>query len=67
MRAEDYYEAALLVVIQAQYASASFLQRQLNVSRNTANVVLEMLVADGIISEPDPSGARTIYVKPRTA
>ena len=59
--AEDpMYQEALKVVMSAQLASASFLQRKMKIGYPTAARLIEQLEERGIISEPDGSKARRV-------
>ena len=59
--AEDpLYQEALKVVMSAQLASASFLQRKMKIGYPTAARLIEQLEERGVISEPDGSKARRV-------
>lgn len=55
---EVLYDVALKIVIDSQRASASFLQRKLRIGYSRAVKILDMLEAEGIISE-------SLGIKPR--
>ena len=62
---DPMYQEALKVVMSAQLASASFLQRKMKIGYPTAARLIEQLEERGIISEPDGSKARRVLATPQ--
>ena len=61
---DDLYEEAKDLVISAQKASTSLLQRKLRVGYSRAARLVDMLEDEGIVSPSDGSRAREVYIKP---
>jgi len=64
---EQQYRKAVQVVIKEQKASTSFIQRHLQIGYNRAARLLERMVVEGICTEPNGVGKRTVLqpeVKP---
>mgnify|MGYP003440774438 CR=1 FL=1 len=61
-RAEDaeFYARAMTLVVEAQKATASWLQRQLRIGYNSAARLIERMEADSIVSAPDHVGKRRV-------
>jgi len=57
---DPLYKEALKVVMSAQLASASFLQRKMKIGYPTAARLIEQLEERGVVSEPDGSKARRV-------
>lgn len=60
---EAQYQAAVAHVVKHQKASTSFIQRHLQCGYNRAATHIERMVAEGIVSEPDMVGKRTVLRK----
>ncbi|MGC8944201.1 MAG: DNA translocase FtsK 4TM domain-containing protein [Minisyncoccia bacterium] len=60
---DELYPEAYEVVIKAQKASASFLQRRLKIGYARAARLLDMLEARGVIGPQDGAKPREVYVK----
>ena len=68
LKEEDpLYEEAKLVVLEAQKASASFLQRRLRVGYARAARLLDIMEGEGLIGAADGAKAREIYIKSEEA
>jgi S-DNA-T family DNA segregation ATPase FtsK/SpoIIIE len=59
---DEEFEEALDIVINAQKASASYLQRKLRIGYNKAARIMEQLYKAGAISEQDGAKAREVLV-----
>jgi S-DNA-T family DNA segregation ATPase FtsK/SpoIIIE len=59
----DRYDEALKLVVESGKASTSWLQRQMRLGYNSAARLMEHLEANGIVSEPDSNGARTVLAE----
>lgn len=60
---EGFYERALKLTMLHQKASASFLQRELDISYDQALAYLNRMETSGLVSSPSEIGARTILKK----
>ncbi|GAB30077.1 hypothetical protein BJI49_11730 [Acetobacter pasteurianus] len=60
---EGIYERALKLTMQHQKPSASFLQRELDISYDQALAYLNRMETSGLVSPPNEIGARTILKK----
>ncbi len=61
---EEQYQKARAHVIEWQSASTSFIQRYLQCGYNRAARHLERMVAEGVVTEPNEVGKRTVLEKP---
>ena len=61
---DPLYEEAKRIVIENQKASASFLQRRLQIGYARAARLLDMLEAEGIVGPPRGAKPREVYLKP---
>lgn len=57
---DGFYPQAKQHVIETQTASISALQRKLRIGYNRAAALIETLEWNGVVSEPDASGVRTV-------
>ena len=60
---DELFDEAVKVVVQADKASSSYLQRRLSVGFNRAAKILEQLEAEGIVGPPDGSKPREVLVR----
>jgi DNA segregation ATPase FtsK/SpoIIIE-like protein len=61
---DELYEASTEKVVKVQKVSASMIQRHFKIGYNRAARIVEMMEKDGIISEPNLCGKRSV-LKPR--
>ena len=61
---DDLYEQAKIIVIQARKASASLLQRRLQIGYARAARLLDMLEAQGVIGPSQGAKPREVYFEP---
>ncbi|MBW1713859.1 MAG: DNA translocase FtsK 4TM domain-containing protein, partial [Deltaproteobacteria bacterium] len=59
---DELYNDAVQVVIESGKASISMVQRKLRVGYNRAARMIEMMAAEGIVSEPDNTNIRQVLV-----
>ena len=59
---DDRYQDAVQVVVESGKASISLVQRKLRVGYNRAARMIEMMAAQGIISEPDHTNTRRVIL-----
>lgn len=59
----DPFDEAVAIVLRTQKTSISFLQRKMRIGYNRAADLIEQMEAEGILSEPDASGKRTILAR----
>jgi DNA segregation ATPase FtsK/SpoIIIE, S-DNA-T family len=59
----DLYTRAVQIVINNKKASTSFVQRQLRIGYNRAADLIDKMEAEGVISEPNHAGKRTVLLK----
>jgi len=64
LKESEEYRKAIDLVIQEQKASISFVQRHLKASYNRAALIIETMQEDGLISEPNENGTRTVLKQP---
>jgi S-DNA-T family DNA segregation ATPase FtsK/SpoIIIE len=57
---DELYQAAVEVVMEAGKASISMVQRKLRVGYNRAARMIEMMAAEGLVSEPDHTNTRRV-------
>ena len=57
------YEKALEIVVSQQKVSTSYIQRYLHIGYNRAATIVEKMEDDGIISEANNAGKRTVLKK----
>jgi uncharacterized protein (UPF0335 family) len=57
---EALYSAAIAIFVRDRKASASYIQRKLQLGYNSASSIIERMEREGIISSPDHKGVRTI-------
>ena len=56
------YDSAIEIVKSQNRASAKFLMKELQTSRQIANLCIELMARDGIISKPTYYGLRKVLV-----
>ena len=61
---DDLYVQAKGLVLSAQRASASMLQRRLSIGWNAAHQMIERMEADGLVTAPDDAGVRQVRQQP---
>ena len=61
---DDMYEAARLVIMEADKASTSYIQRKLRVGYARAARLMDMLEERGVIGPPDGAKPREVLEKP---
>lgn len=59
----DRYEEARKLVVESRKASTSWLQRQMRLGYNSAVGLMERLEANGVVSAPNNTGARTVLAE----
>lgn len=59
----DPFDEAVAIVLKNKRTSISFLQRKMRIGYNKAADLIEQMEAEGILSEPDSSGKRTILAR----
>lgn len=57
------YEEAMALVIASQKASATFIERKLDIDAMRAALLIDMLEAEGIVSSANGKGVRRVLVK----
>ncbi len=60
---DELYEKAVSIVVDQQKVSTSFIQRYLQIGYNRAARIVEQMEEDGIISEANNAGKRTVLKK----
>ena len=60
---DELYQKAVSIVIQQQKASTSFIQRYLQIGYNRAARIIEQMEKEGIISEANHVGKRSVLKK----
>lgn len=61
---DELYEAAREIIIEAQKASSSYLQRRLRVGYARAARLLDVLEERGVVGPPDGSRPRDVLIRP---
>lgn len=61
---DDLYETAKNFVVSNQNGSTSFLQRNLGLTYNKGASLIERMVKEGVVSDADLRGKRTVLRKP---
>lgn len=59
----DLYSQAVEIVLTSQKTSISYLQRRLGIGYNKSANLIEKMEEQGILSEPDSTGKRSLLVK----
>ncbi len=59
---DDFYEAAVKIVLKDRKVSISYIQRQLKIGYNRAANIVEEMEKEGIVSAPTPTGKREILI-----
>lgn len=60
---DDLYNQAVDIILQTNRPSISYLQRQLGIGYNKSANLIERMEREGILSQPDSTGKRTILKK----
>ena len=60
---DELYHQAVSIIIQNQRASTSFLQRHLQIGYNRAARIIEQMEKEGIITEANHAGKRSVLKK----
>ena len=60
---DELYHQAMSIIVQNQKASTSFLQRHLQIGYNRAARIIEQLEKEGIITEANHAGKRSVLKK----
>ena len=60
---DELFDEAVKIVVQAEKASSSYLQRRLSVGFNRAAKILEQLETEGIVGPPDGSKPREVLIR----
>jgi len=60
---DELYEKAIMIVMEQQKVSTSFIQRYLQIGYNRAARIVEKMEEDGYISEPSHAGKRSVLKK----
>ena len=60
---DDLYEKAVELVLMEQKASTSFVQRHLQIGYNRAARIIEQMEKEGIITEANHAGKRSVLKK----
>ena len=60
---DELYEKAIMIILEQQKVSTSFIQRYLQIGYNRAARIVEKMEEDGYISEPSHAGKRSVLKK----
>jgi DNA segregation ATPase FtsK/SpoIIIE, S-DNA-T family len=58
----DYYDRAVNIVLRDRKVSTSYIQRRLSVGYNKAASLVERMEKEGVVSPPNHSGKREIFI-----
>jgi len=59
---DELYEQAIRIVLEAQQASASMLQRRMRIGYNRASRIIDMMHTQGMIGSHDGSRPREVFM-----
>jgi len=62
---DELYDKAISIILEQQKVSTSFIQRYLQIGYNRAARIVEKMEEDGLISEPNNAGKRSVLKKNR--